>query len=150
MSYELRMERLFDAPPEVVFDAFVDPDAQGELYADDEGDPRWVVESELDLRVGGTWSIAFGKAGAVPFRETSVFEVIDRPRRLVYTSTLTEPDGSSIETRMEVAFQEENGGTRMTIVHSGFPTPEKRDQFADGWPSVLDALGRVVARRVSE
>src|SRR5438034_9414032 len=74
MSYELRMERLFDAPPEVVFDAFVDPDAQGELYADDEGDPRWVVESEMDLRDGGTWSIAFGKAGAVRIRGYCVIE----------------------------------------------------------------------------
>ena len=144
------MERLFDAPPEVVFDAFVDPDAQGQLYADDEGDPSWVVESELDLRLGGAWTIAFGKAGEEPFRETNVFEVVDRPRRLVYASTLTESDGSSIETRMEVTFQRENRGTRMTIVHSGFPTPEKRDQFAGGWPSVLEALERVVAFRISE
>jgi uncharacterized protein YndB with AHSA1/START domain len=148
MSYELRMERLFGAPPEIVFDAFVDPDAQGQLYADDEGDPSWGVESELDLRVGGTWTIAFGKAGEEPFRETNVFELVDRPHRLVYTSTLTESDGSSIETRMDVSFKEENGRTRMTIVHSGFPTSEMRDKFAEGWPSVLEALERVVAARV--
>ena len=34
MTYELRLERLFDAPPEVVFDTLVDPDAQEELFAD--------------------------------------------------------------------------------------------------------------------
>jgi uncharacterized protein YndB with AHSA1/START domain len=28
MTYDLRIERIIDAPPEVVFDAFVDPEAQ--------------------------------------------------------------------------------------------------------------------------
>ena len=40
MSHDLRLERLYDAAPEVVFDAFTDPDAQKELYADA---PDWVV-----------------------------------------------------------------------------------------------------------
>jgi uncharacterized protein YndB with AHSA1/START domain len=31
MTYELRIERLFDVPPEVVFDTLVDPDAQPEI-----------------------------------------------------------------------------------------------------------------------
>jgi uncharacterized protein YndB with AHSA1/START domain len=57
MSHDLRLERVYDAAPEVVFDAFTDPDAQKELYADA---PDWVVESEIDLRVGGRWTIVFG------------------------------------------------------------------------------------------
>jgi uncharacterized protein YndB with AHSA1/START domain len=35
-DYELRIKRLIDAPPEVVFDTFVDPEAQQELYARNE------------------------------------------------------------------------------------------------------------------
>jgi hypothetical protein len=50
---------------------------------------------------------------------------------------------------MEVTFQEEHGRTRMTIVQRGFPTAERRDEFADGWPSILDGLGRVVSARVA-
>jgi uncharacterized protein YndB with AHSA1/START domain len=46
MTHELRIERLIHAPPEVVFDAFVDPEAQEALY-DDETDETWTVESEL-------------------------------------------------------------------------------------------------------
>mgnify|MGYP003417410280 FL=1 len=34
MTYELKIERLFDAPPEVVFDTLVDPDAQEEVFND--------------------------------------------------------------------------------------------------------------------
>jgi uncharacterized protein YndB with AHSA1/START domain len=146
VSHDLRLERVYDAAPEVVFDAFIDPDVQKELYADA---PDWIVEAECDLRVGGRWTIAFGPPGGVPARESNQFEVVDRPRRLVYASTMTMPDGSSIGTGMEVTFEDEDGRTRLTIVQRGFPTPQLRDEFSDGWPSILDGLGRVVAARVA-
>ena len=141
MSHDLRLERTYDAAPEVVFDAFTDPEAQQELYADA---PDWIVEATCDLRVGGRWSIAFGPPGDTPARETNVFQVVERPRRLVYASTMAMPDGSSIDTTMEVTFEEEAGRTRLTIVQRGFPTPERRDEFAGGWSSILDRLLRVV------
>jgi uncharacterized protein YndB with AHSA1/START domain len=143
MSHDLRV---YDAAPEVVFDAFTDPDAQKELYADA---PDWIVDAECDLRVGGRWSIAFGPPGSAPARETNVFQVVDRPRRLVYASTMTMPDGSTVDTGMEVVFQPEDGGTRLMITQHGFPTPRLRDEFAGGWASILDGLGRVVAARVA-
>jgi uncharacterized protein YndB with AHSA1/START domain len=146
MSHDLRLERVYDAAPEVVFDAFTDPDAQKELYADA---PDWIVEAECDLRVGGRWSIAFGPPGSAPARETNVFQVVDRPRRLVYASMMTMPDGSTVDTGMEVVFQPEDGGTRLMITQRGFPTPRLRDEFAGGWASILDGLGRVVAARVA-
>jgi uncharacterized protein YndB with AHSA1/START domain len=146
VSHDLRQERLYDAAPEVVFDAFTDPDAQQELYADA---PDWIVEAECDLRVGGRWTIAFGPPGGTPARETNVFEVVDRPRRLVYASTMTMPDGSNVDTRMQVTFQAEGGRTRLMIVQSGFPTPGLRDEFAGGWAGILDRLGRVVAARAA-
>jgi uncharacterized protein YndB with AHSA1/START domain len=146
VSHDLRLERVYDAAPEVVFDAFTDPDAQKELYADA---PDWIVEAECDLRVGGRWTIAFGPPGGTPARETNLFEVVDRPRRLVYASTMTMPDGSNVDTRMQVTFQEEGGRTRLTIVQSGFPTSGLRDEFAGGWSGILNGLGRVVATRAA-
>jgi uncharacterized protein YndB with AHSA1/START domain len=146
VSHELRLERLFDAPPDIVFDAFVDPAAQKELYADG---PDWIVESECDLRVGGRWSIVFGPPGREPARETNVFEVVDRPRRLLYRSTMTMPDGSSFDTDVVATFVDEEGRTRMTLVQSGFPRAELSAEFTDGWAGILDELARVVGTRVS-
>jgi uncharacterized protein YndB with AHSA1/START domain len=146
VSHDLRLERLYDAAPEVVFDAFTDPDVQKELYADA---PDWIVEAECDLRVGGRWTITFGPPGGPPARETNMFEVVERPRRLVYASTMTMPDGSNVDTRMQVIFQEEGGRTRLTIVQSGFPTPGLRDEFAGGWAGILNGLGRVVTTRAA-
>ena len=146
MSLDLQLERVYDATPEVVFDAFTDPNAQKELYADA---PDWIVESECDLRLGGRWTIAFGPPGSEPARETNVFLVIDRPRRLVYTSLMRLPDDSIVETAMQVNFEEDDGGTRVTIVQRGFATTERRDEFSAGWAMILDELGRVVAARVT-
>ncbi len=77
MSHNLEIERLFEASPAEVFDAFTDPGAQKELYADG---PDWIVESECYLRVGGTWSIVFGAPGTEPAREVNGFQVVDSPR----------------------------------------------------------------------
>jgi uncharacterized protein YndB with AHSA1/START domain len=146
VSHDLTVERLLDTTPEVAFDAFVDPDAQQELYADA---PDWIVESECDLRVGGRWTITFGAPGSEPAREVNVFEQIERPRRLVFRSTMTMPDGSNIDTRVRVTFDPENRKTRIRIVQRGFPGPELRDSFESGWGSILEGLARVVDARVA-
>jgi uncharacterized protein YndB with AHSA1/START domain len=142
---DLRLERVYPADPETVFDAFTDPDAQKALYADA---PHWVVTSTCDLRVGGRWTIEFGPPGRPPARETSVFTVVDRPHRLGYMATMTMPDGTSFDTDLEVTFEDASPGrTRLVIVQRGFPTTQLRDEIADGWPSILDGLDRVVGAR---
>jgi uncharacterized protein YndB with AHSA1/START domain len=147
MTYDLMIERLIDGPASAVFDAFLDPKAQAKLY-DDPTDPNWVVESELDLRVGGTWTIAFGTAGKEPYRETNVFTEVERPRRLVFDSTMVmSDDGPVISTKVMVTFEDAGGKTLMTMRQSGFDREEDRDGIEGGWPSILDALERVVASR---
>jgi uncharacterized protein YndB with AHSA1/START domain len=146
VTHDLRVERVYAAAPEVVFDAFTDPAAQKEMYADE---PDWVVRSECDLRVGGRWTIEFGPADGQPSRERCVFEVIERPRRLVFRSTMSMPDGSSIDTRTRVTFTETaHGHTRLTVVQSGFPDAGARDEFTEGWGGILAGLSRVVAARM--
>jgi uncharacterized protein YndB with AHSA1/START domain len=143
VSHDLRLERVLDAPPEAVFDAFVDPAARHDPYADA---PDWVVESECDLRVGGRWTIAFGPPGREPARETNVFEQIERPRPLVYRSTMVLPSGSSVDTHMRVTFERDDNKTRMTLVQSGFPTAQLPDEFRSGSASILDGLERVMPK----
>lgn len=148
MSYDLRIERLIHASPEVVFDAFIDPDAQEVLY-DDENDPTWAVSSELDLRPGGIWTIAFGPAGGEPNRETNVFTEIERPRKLAFDSTMFLTDeGRSLDTKVIVTFDDQDGKTLLTIVQTGFDRREDRDGIEGGWPSILDALEQVAAARM--
>ena len=63
------------------------------------------------------------------------------------TCTATAPDGTSLETEVEVTFEEEGVRTRMTVVQRGFPTPELRDIIGGGWPVALEQLERSVRAR---
>ena len=144
MTHDLRLERLFDAAPDEVFDAFTDPKAQEEWYLDG---PDFVVTATIDLRVGGTWEASFGPAGEAPYREVTVFTEVDPPNRLAYTSTFHNADGSSFVTDLVVTFDARGGKTLMTIVQTGFPTEQDRDDHQGGWPSFIDRLERVVAKR---
>ena len=147
MTHGLRVERVYDAAPELVFGAFTDPEAQQEMYADE---PDWIVRSECDLRVGGRWTIEFGPPAGPPSRETCVFEIIERPRLLVFRSTMSMPDGASLATRTHVTFTEmASGQTRLTVVQTGFPAAGRRDEFTEGWGGILAGLSRVVAARTA-
>ena len=154
MTYDLKIERLIDAPTDVVFDAFVDPEAQKLLYGN-EAEPTWTVESELDLRVGGTWTIAFGKAGEDPYLETNVFTEVDRPRRIAFDSVMAMGEegrrngGRDFSTSVVVTFEERDGKTLLTIVQTGFDDREDRDGVRTGWGSILDALEQVVTERLA-
>jgi uncharacterized protein YndB with AHSA1/START domain len=149
MTYELRIERLFDAPPELVFDTLVDPEAQEEIFGDQvEG---WsLLESEIDLRVGGTWTMVIGPPGGEAGRLTFVFTEIDRPRRLAWDLSMYVSDwGRTIESWEVLTFEEQDGKTLLTIVQGGFETEADRDAYLSGAPGFLDALERVVSSRTS-
>lgn len=52
MSYQLAVERVFDASAEEVFEAFTNADAQ-RGWMRDADDPNGILETECDPRVGG-------------------------------------------------------------------------------------------------
>jgi uncharacterized protein YndB with AHSA1/START domain len=149
MTYELRLERLYDAAPGVVFDAFVDPATQEELHGS--GDPNWTVErAETDVRVGGTSTYVMGLRGEDPDTETRVFTVVDRPHRLVFRHTMAVAEwaGRTVETEMTITFEEQDGKTLLTMLQTGFEREEDRDAFMGGWPTYLETLKGVVATQL--
>ena len=141
MSYELRVERLIDATPEEVFDAYTDPEAM-KVWFTILNEEEMIVENEIDLRVGGKWVSAWGFSREEMFRETQTFEVVDRPHRLVSKSSGVSPDGSGIDdTTVEITFEDEGGKTLMKVIHSGLPDESNRDFFADvAWQGFFDRL----------
>jgi uncharacterized protein YndB with AHSA1/START domain len=144
VSYALTVERVFEASADDVFDAFTDTEAQRE-WMSYPADPGSILETQCDLRVGGEWVAAWGDSPDQLYREMNVFEVVDRPRRLVMATTTTSPDGDRLDTTTEVTFEEHDGKTRVTVVQSGFPTAEIRDYFQTvAWVGALEALDTYV------
>lgn len=142
MTDELRIERVIDAPPDVVFDAFVSAGGQDAFYGTD--DPGWIVQSRCDPRVGGLWTVTFGPSPDRLYRHRSVFEVIDRPRRIVLATTEVRPEGSSFDFSVELLFEERDGRTCMSVIQSGFPTPELREEHGRGVPNAFARLERAI------
>lgn len=147
MTYQLKLERLLDATPELVFDTFVDPEAQQELFAVPEHGLS-VLKSEIDLRVGGTWTVVQEGPEGEQYQLTYVFTEIDRPRRLAATFSMHYTESGRTEnSEVSLTLEEQDGKTLLTLVQSGFPTEEERDAYLSGAPGFLDAWQRAVESR---
>jgi uncharacterized protein YndB with AHSA1/START domain len=117
-----------EAPAEVVFDCFCDPRA---LLA-------WMGEyAELEPRPGGIFALDVGS-----LRVRGRYEVVDRPRRLVFTWGLADselfPPGASA---VEVTLAPDDGATELTLIHRGLPAHET-PRHALGWAHFLARLAR--------
>ena len=140
MSQDVRVARVIDARPEVVFDAFTAQDGQEAFY----GEPGWSVQSECDLRVGGLWTVTFGPSRDELYRHDHIFRVIDRPSRLVVDTTEIRPDGSVVEFEIEYIFEARDGKTLMTMIQRGLPTAELRDEHRAGAPPAFARLEQAI------
>jgi uncharacterized protein YndB with AHSA1/START domain len=118
---EIVTERVFDAPRERVFHAFVDP----ELV------PQWwgrrrdtTTVDKMDVRVGGDWRfLSEGPDGSHAFRGT--YRVIDSPEKLENTF---EWEGMPGHVVVETATFEDLGDGRTRVrTRSLFHTTEERD-----------------------
>jgi uncharacterized protein YndB with AHSA1/START domain len=132
----VRVQRIMPAPPEVVFDEWLDPEAMGEWMC-----PRPVrcVAVTIEARVGGNVRLDVDDSG------TSVlisgrFLAIDRPHALRLTwsnSNWQDPTTVSI---VDVAFEPfGEDETLMSIEHSLLP-PAEFDGFHNGWTLTFEQL----------
>lgn len=136
----LRIERLIDAPPETVFDAWTTPAAMEEWYAD--GPNALARVTEQDLRVGGRFRVEWGPDGDATYVEYGEYLVLDRPNKLVLAETLEAAEGGWRETRVTITFEPVDGKTRLTLLHENLPSKDARDGAAGGWPGFIDRLER--------
>jgi len=78
-----------------------------------------------------------------------VFEVIDRPRRLLLSTTEMRLDGSELRFETEFTFEECGDGTLMTMIQRGIPTDELRAEHARGAPNAFGRLEQLIRGRAT-
>jgi uncharacterized protein YndB with AHSA1/START domain len=136
---ELVITRLFDAPRELVFACWTDP----EHLQHWQGAPRGftVPFSESDIRPGGFFRICLRSAEGIDrWIEGGYLEIV-KPERLVYTHTWLDADKKrGQETLVTITFLERDGKTELTLRQTGFTSVESRDGHKYGWSSALDVL----------
>jgi len=124
-DYEIRMERLFDAPRHLVFEAMTKPEHVKEWWGR-LGDGYSVPVCEIDLRVGGAWRfVNRHPKGEAAFH--GEYREITPPSRLVFTEIFEEfPDTVSVVTS---ELTDEGGKTRFTATVR-YPSRDVRDMVA--------------------
>ena len=142
MTADLRYERIVGAPPEEVFTASTSTGGQIAFYGQD--DAAWNVRSESEVRIGGAWTVAFGPSPERLYRHRHVFEVIDRPRRLVLSTAEMRLDGSTLRFETEFTFEGCGNRTLMTMIQRGLPTDELRAEHARGVPNAFNRLEQLI------
>lgn len=133
----LALTRHFDAAPERVFDAWLDPALAARfLFATPGGE---MLKIEIDARIDGGFTIVerrpWGDAG-----HYGKYVEIDRPRRLVF---LFRAD-PSVEgwTRVTIEIEAEDAGARLTLTHEmDAAWADYEDATRDGWTMILESLG---------
>lgn len=124
-----------EAPPAAVFDALTQPDQLASWWG---GDRYRTYDWQMDLRVGGAWSV---KADAPDGLQTVYGEILELepPHHLTYTWHASWDGHARTVVRFELAAMA--SGTRVTVVHDGFAgRPEACEGHAAGWDLVLGWL----------
>ena len=118
---EIVMERVFNAPRELVFKAHTDPNLIAKWW----GPRRYTTTvDKMDLRVGGVWRFVQHDAAGNEYGFNGVYREIVPPERLSYTFEFEGMPGHVlVET---VTFEERDGRTKVTVT-SLFASVEDRD-----------------------
>ena len=109
---EIQMERTFDAPRALVFDALTQPEHVTRWWGGGGGVEQLAV-CEIDLRVGGAYRYVIRKAGGQEHPFKGVYREIDRPVRLVYTQVYDVAPFNESETLVTTVFDEHDGRTTL-------------------------------------
>lgn len=137
----LSVTRDFAAPPERVFDAWLDPaQACRFLFATKGGE---VIECSIDARVGGSARIVDRRPGGDAVHRLR-YEVIERPRTLVFLFA-ADPAEDGEWTRVSIAIAPSGTGCTLTLTHEMDPQwADYEDRTREGWTMILGNLIRVL------
>lgn len=136
---EIRIERVFDAPRELVWKAWTEPEHL----------MKWscphgfsMILSEGDLRPGGSWRAGMRSPQGEDLFLGGVYREVEQPERLVFSHIWEEDPGEpQTVTWITLTLTEESQGkTRMLFVQNGFKSEESRQGHFGGWSECFETL----------
>ena len=161
-NQEFVISRVFDAPRDVVFKAFTDPERMKHWWG-----PKGfaVVKSEMDLRVDGVYHYCLRAPDGALMWGKFIYREIVPPERVVFINSFSNEQGGTthhpmmpdwpLEMMSTILFEDvENGKTKFTVKWSPHNASEKeRVTFAgghasmtQGWSGTFDQLAAHLAR----
>jgi uncharacterized protein YndB with AHSA1/START domain len=143
-NVKVSVTRHFDAPPERVFDALLDPEMIGKWMFGPALREEEVLRIVADARVGGSFSFLVRRQGR-EIDHVGKYREIDRPRRLVFTWGIA--GESEDESLVIIEIVPREAGAELSLTH------EMDSRWADyasrteaGWTKMLDALAMTLGQ----
>ena len=144
------LERTFDAPRELVWQMWTDPEHFRAWYGPDGVE---VPVARMDVRVGGTRLVGMTRDMAGETMRmwfTGEYREVVENARLVYTESMSDehgtvlspaelgmPEGHPTTTEVTVELEDLGDRTRLVLTHAGIPADSPG---AVGWTMALDKL----------
>jgi uncharacterized protein YndB with AHSA1/START domain len=126
--------RLFDAPRELVFEAFTEPQHLAHWWGPN---GFTLTVHSMEVRPGGTWRFVMHGPDGTDYENRIVYDEVVRPERLVYRhggGDEVEP----VQFHVTVTFEDEGGKTRLTM-RALFPSAAERERVAKKYGAVEGA-----------
>lgn len=151
----ITIERAFDAPRDLVFRAWTEPEHLKRWFA-----PAGFTTPHctVDLRVGGMFHYSMRSPDGQETWGRGIYREIVVPERIVYVDSFADAEGNFVppsqygvssshptETLVTISFAERAGRTVVTVRHELAATVEERDGALQGWSEMLDRLADVLA-----
>jgi len=151
-GWDLVTTRRFDAPRQLVFQAWTDAKHLAQWWG-----PNGFTNPvcQLDARVGGTIRIHMCAPNGVVYPMEGVIEEIDEPERLVFISSALDEKGNSMfDIRNTVTFAERHGKTELTlqarVIKATAVAPQYLKGMEAGWTQSLDRLAAHVSSQSTQ
>ncbi len=146
----LYITKIFNAPLKDVWKAWTEPENVMKWWGP-KGFTAPFVKN--DLKEGGSYLYCMRSPDGKDFWSTGVYKEIKPMEKIVSTDSFSDSDGKVVsasyygmtgdwplELNVIVTFEEEDGKTKFTLTHQGFPDRENRDLAEAGWEESLDKL----------
>jgi uncharacterized protein YndB with AHSA1/START domain len=156
----LMIERSFDAPRDLVWQMWTDPEHFAEWYGPD---GATIPVAKMDVRVGGTRLVCMEMhtpGGPMRMWFAGEFREVVENERLVYTESMSDENGNVVSpadvgmpaghpttTEVRVELDDVGGRTRMVMTHAGVPDDSPG---AAGWAMAFDRLAALLAAAGSQ
>ena len=152
-NLKLQLTRVFDAPRELVFQAWTDANQFQQWFGAAACEGATLQSAKVDARVGGKYRLQVRRTDGEFYTTVGVYREVKPPERLVFTWQF-EKDGSGDgfgeveppEMLVTLEFKARGRQTELTLTHEKFASAASRDRHEQGWTRCLDSLGKFVRR----
>jgi uncharacterized protein YndB with AHSA1/START domain len=151
---EVLITRIFDAPREMVFNAWTQPDQLVLWYAP--GDCTIQIK-KFDFRKGGSFHTCIKATAHNDCWCTGVYHEIVAPEKIVFSMLIADENGNKItaaeagmdpewpaETIVTVTFDDDNGKTKLTLHQTVAESVAKRTGAYPSWLDMFRKLDNIL------